>query len=580
VVIQGQENVGRDASPLRGMAVDRFVFDHLPPMEQWPVFQALPDHLAPGFNATSGMLDAHIGHGDDMRSALLQAEVNGVRTCSYGELFARVNRIAHVLVQQLGVQPGNRVLLRAPNNLMLAACWLAVVRVGAVAVTTMPLLRAKELSEIVRKARVQYALCDVRFCEELQRCAQNLHASESELDSQLLQDIVYFNSTDHDGLERRMHQQPENFQPFPAGSEHPALIAFTSGTTGIPKGTVHLHRDLHAICDIVPRAILDMTPDDRCCGTSPLGFTFGLGGLLCFPLTYGASTVLAETLTPAALLSLIEKCQATINFTVPTFYRQMLPAVPAHRLSSLRACVSAGEALPIATREQWRAATGLQMIDGLGSTEMLHMFVSSHPRDHRDGTIGRALPGYEVTILDDGMQPVSPGVHGRLAVRGPTGCRYLADQRQVHYVQDGWNLTGDIGSMDADGYIAYCARSDDMIVSAGYNIAGPEVEAVLLNHPSVAECAVVGVPDEERGVIVKAYVVLRDPSESGDALEQALQQFAKSEIAPYKYPRMIEFCDSLPRTETGKLQRFRLRDAATTLSIQSVVSHPQVADAV
>jgi 2-aminobenzoate-CoA ligase len=542
--------------------VDRHVQENLPPPDQWPVFHALPEPHSETFNATSGMLDAHIGRGTDRHVALIEANGGGLRAISYGELYATVNRICGVLVDEMGVQPGNRVLLRAPNNAMLAACWLAVVRIGAVAVTTMPLLRAKELSEIACKAQVQFALCDHRYGEEMERCVQSVRTQGKPGFERLLTHIVYFNSSDRGGLEDRMRGHSDDFRKFEAGHDHPAIIAFTSGTTGMAKGTVHFHRDLQAICDIFPRTILDMSYRDRCCGTPPLGFTFGLGGLLCFPLTYGASAVLAEKITPDSLLHLIDVTGSTINFTAPTLYRKMIPRVSEHRLHTLRACISAGEPLPNTTREQWRAATGLQIIDGLGSTEMLHIFIATHTQAHREGSVGRALPGYEVAVLSDDLQPLAPGTLGRLAVRGPTGCRYLADARQMTYVREGWNLTGDVGTLDEDGYFSYFSRADDMIISAGYNISGPEIETILLQHPAVSECAVVGWPDEERGQLVKAYVVLHTSENESEMLARELQDFVKCAIAPYKYPRVVEFCRMLPRTETGKLQRFRLREIA------------------
>ena len=232
-----------------------------------------------------------------------------------------------------------------------------------------------------------------------------------------------------------------------------------------------------------------------------------------------------------------------------------------HRLGSLRKCVSAGEALPAQTRALWQQATGLTLIDGIGSTEMLHIFISADETTARPGATGVPVPGYRAIIVDEQGRELPPGQVGRLAVKGPTGCKYLDDPRQANYVQNGWNLTGDAYLIDADGQFVYQARTDDMIVSGGYNIAGPEVEAALLLHPAVAECGVVGASDEARSMVVKAFVVLKPGFEAGDTLARTLQDFVKQTIAPYKYPREIAFRSALPRTETGKLQRFRLKEA-------------------
>jgi 2-aminobenzoate-CoA ligase len=434
---------------------------------------------------------------------------------------------------------------------MMAACVLAVWKAGYIAVPTMPLLRARELGVIVDKAQIGAALCSADLRQELDAAREQ---------SAFLKTVTYFHDTAAEALEQRMLAHPDSFDAVDTATEDVCLIGFTSGTTGVPKGTMHFHRDILTICDCFPKSTLRAQASDIFIGTPPLAFTFGLGGLLLFPLRVGASAVLLEKLTPETLLQAIQKFRATVNFTAPTFYRQMVPLVPNYDISSLRKTVSAGEALPIATRESWRQASGLQMIDGIGATEMLHIFISAPEEAVRAGATGKPIPGYQACILDDDDQPVGPGVIGHLAVKGPTGCRYLADERQRNYVHNGWNLTGDAYEMDADGYFWYKARTDDMIISAGYNIAGPEVEDVLLRHPSVAECAVVGLADEERGQIVKAFVVLKPGIERSDATVKELQDYVKQAIAPYKYPRAIAFCDALPRTETGKLQRYKLRN--------------------
>jgi 2-aminobenzoate-CoA ligase len=434
---------------------------------------------------------------------------------------------------------------------MMAAAILAVLKAGLVAVPTMPLLRARELNIILDKARVNAVLCARASAMELESALEQVAGHPS---------VVYFDDPDRaDGLESRMARHATPFAPVDTAADDVCLISFTSGTTGVPKGTMHFHRDVLAICDCFPPHTLGSREDDVFIGTPPLAFTFGLGGLLLFPLRVGAAGVLLEKLTPEGLLAAIERYRATVCFTAPTFYRQMTPLVPKYDLGSLQKCVSAGEALPVATREAWRLATGIGMIDGIGATEMLHIFISASGPDIRPGATGKPVPGYRACILDAGGQPVGPGVIGRLAVKGPTGCRYLADERQRQYVLNGWNLTGDAYEMDADGYFHYRSRTDDMIISAGYNIAGAEVEDVLLRHPAVAECGVVGCADEERGQIVEAHVVLKPGFEASPELVRELQDFAKEHIAPYKYPRAVRFTDRLPRTETGKLQRFKLR---------------------
>lgn len=540
---------------------DRFVEGGLPPITELPHFlDTTISPVALNRNFTVSLLDDHLASGNGQRIALQGMESGRIKSLSYDELSAKVCQAAQVLAREMGVQAGNRVLLRGPNTLMLAICWLAVIRIGAVAVTTMPLLRSKELCQIVEKVQIAFALCDARYLDELELARDHFCGNGK---AALVKDILHFNTCGTAGLESRMAGYPEIYDPFPSQASDPAIIAFTSGTTGLAKGTVHFHRDLYEICEAFPKHILQMTPDDRCCGTPPLGFTFGLGGLLCFPLYWGGSSVLAEKPDKETLLQLAERCQATIIFTAPTLYRQMSQIAGAFNLASLRAAVSAGEALSVATREAWQAATGIKMIDGLGSTEMLHIFVSSRADDYRDGAIGKAVPGYEIAIVDSAMTTLPAGEIGLLAVKGVTGCRYLTDERQRNYVKSGWNLPGDVGYMDGDGYLYYVGRADDMIISAGYSISGAEVEEALLRHPDVAECAVVGIADEVRGQLIEAHVVLRQGISPGGELAQELQNFVKNTIAPYKYPRSIKFSDRLPRTESGKLQRFKLRSAAT-----------------
>ncbi|MDH0867668.1 AMP-binding protein [Mitsuaria sp. GD03876] len=536
---------------------DTFARDHLPPREQWPelIFE-LPELQFPErMNCAHELLDRWVEQGHGGRPCVIGGDGRGGEVhWTYAELQAQANRIAHVLVNEMGVVPGNRVLLRGANTPQMAACWFAVMKVGAIAVATMPLLRAKELAQVIDKARVSHALCDAALAEELDAARARFP---------VLERVCLFRSQAPEGLEARAGRQPSTFDNVDTASDDCALIAFTSGTTGQPKGTMHFHRDVIAICRCWPVHCLRANADDVFIGSPPLAFTFGLGGLLLFPLSVGASTVLLEKASPEALLPAIARYRATVCFTAPTSYRAMAAQAGSHDLSSLRKCVSAGEALPAATRQLWKDTTGLEMIDGIGATEMLHIFVSHTEATARPGATGKAVPGYRARVVDEDGRDVPPGTVGKLAVLGPTGCRYLADDRQQKYVKHGWNLTGDAYLIDADGYFVYQARTDDMIISGGYNIAGPEVESALLAHPDVAECAVIGVPDEERGQLVKAFVVLK-PGVSADVDEaaraKAMQDFVKATIAPYKYPRAIEFRASLPRTETGKLQRFRLRE--------------------
>ena len=525
---------------------DNFAREHLPPPDQWPDFHFdLPELTYPArLNCVAQLLDAAIDKGWGARTAVRGAGV----TWTYSELQRRVDAICHVLRDDLGLVTGNRVMLRGANNPMMAASILAVLKAGLIAVPTMPLLRARELTTIADKAHIDAVLCSANLRAEIDAMAS------------LPRKVVYFNAPgEPDALELRMARHTQAFEAVDSAADDVCLISFTSGTTGVPKGTMHFHRDVLAICDCFPRHVLASRADDIFIGTPPLAFTFGLGGLLLFPLRVGAAGVLLEKLTPETLLEAIAEYRATVCFTAPTFYRQMAPLAARVDLSSLARTVSAGEALPLATREAWQGATGLRMIDGIGATELLHIFISAAGDEIRPGATGKPIPGYQACVIDGDGRPVGPGVIGRLAVKGPTGCRYLADARQRDYVHDGWNLTGDAYEMDADGYFYYRSRTDDMIISAGYNIAGAEVEDVLLRHPAVLECGVVGRADDERGQVVEAHVVLKPGTAADAALVQALQDYVKAQIAPYKYPRSIKFLDKLPRTETGKLQRFKLR---------------------
>jgi len=528
---------------------DSFTRDTLPPPDQWPDLRldgfAYPDWLNAAVELTDRMVER--GFGD--HTALIG---NG-RTRTYKELTDWSNRIAHALVEDYGVKPGNRVLIRSANNPAMVACWLAATKAGAVVVNTMPMLRAGELTKIVDKAQITHALCDTRLMEDLVACQK---------DSRFLHTVVGFDGTaNHDAeLDRIALKKPVRFTPPPTGRDDVALLGFTSGTTGEPKATMHFHRDLLIIADGYAKEVLNVTPDDIFVGSPPLAFTFGLGGLAIFPLRFGAAAALLEQASPPNMIDIITEHRATICFTAPTAYRVMLKAMEdGADLSSLRAAVSAGETLPAPVYEDWIAKTGKPMLDGIGATEMLHIFLTNRFDDHRPGCTGRPVTGYEARIVGPDIAELPRGQVGRLAVRGPTGCRYMSDTRQTNYVRDGWNLTGDSFWQDEDGRFHFAARSDDMIISAGYNIAGPEVESALLSHPAVLECAVIGASDEERGQIVEAHVVLAE-GKVGDALMvKLLQDHVKAVIAPYKYPRRVIFTPALPKTQTGKIQRFRLR---------------------
>lgn len=534
--------------------IDTFAADNLPPKEQWPEFdfdslpilQSYPDRMNAGVELLDHMCDT--GHGD---SPVLHYEDT---TWTYAELRDIADRIAKVLVEDHGLVPGNRVLLRAANNPMLVACWCAVLKAGGICVTTMQLLRARELAYIVEKAEICHVLCDQSLAEAMEETRQRKPE---------LAEILYFTATGNGdaSLDAAIAKKTAGFANCDTAADDTALIAFTSGTTGTPKATMHFHRDVIAMCDCFPRSFNMSEPHDIFTGTPPLAFTFGLGGLTCFPMRFGASTrFFPGPLGPEDMMAAIEKYKITSLYTAPTMYRQLAELADKYDISSLQKCVSAGETLPKATWEAFHAATGIPIVDGLGSTEMIHIFVAASRDDMRAGFTGKAIPGYRAKIVDEDGNELGPNQPGFLAVQGPTGCRYLADERQTVYVQDGWNYPGDIYEINDDGYFRYVARADDMIISAGYNISGPEVESALLDHAAVAECAVIAKPDPKRTNIVKAFVVLRAGFEPDDATAKTLQDFTKNEIAPYKYPREIEFVSELPKTETGKLQRFRLRN--------------------
>ena len=533
----------------RSAHTDSFARDNLPPQDAWPDIDLSNFDYGPQLNAAVELTDEMVARGFGDHVALIG---NGRRR-TYKELTDWTNRLAHALVDDLKVEPGNRVLIRSANNPAMVACWLAATKVGAVVVNTMPLLRAGELLKYVEKAEITHALCDTRLMDEMTACAKQ---------SKWLKTVVGFDGTaNHDAeLDRLALDNPVGLDAVPTSSDDVALIGFTSGSTGEPKGTMHFHRDLMIIADGYAAEVLGVTPDDVFIGSPPLAFTFGLGGLAVFPLRFGAAAILLETATPANLVEMIEQYRATVCFTAPTAYRVMLAAMEdGADLSSLRAAVSAGETLPAPVYDEWMAKTGKPMLDGIGATELLHIFITNRFDDHAPSSTGRPVSGYEAKVIGPDGSDLGAGEVGRLAVRGPTGCRYLRSERQGEYVKDGWNITGDSFVRDEAGYFHFAARNDDMIISSGYNIAGPEVEAALLSHDAVAECAVIGVPDEERGAIVEAHVVLRDGNEAGEGLAKALQDHVKATIAPHKYPRSIKFADTLPKTETGKIQRFRLK---------------------
>ena len=532
---------------------DTFTRDNLPPVETWP------DLLLDGFdypdrlNAAVELTDAMVDKGFGDHTALIG---NGRRR-TYKELTDWTNRLAHALVDDLGIKPGNRVLIRSANNPAMVACWLAATKAGAVVINSMPMLRAGELTKYVDLAEITFALCDTRLMDEMTACAK---------DSAFLKTVVGFDGTsNHDAeLDRLALEKSVQFEAVATAQDDVALLGFTSGSTGAPKATMHFHRDLLIIADGYAREVLGVTETDVFIGSPPLAFTFGLGGLAIFPLRFGAAATLLENASPPNMVEIIEKYRATVCFTAPTAYRAMMKAMEEGAdLSSLRAAVSAGETLPGPVYDEWMEKTGKPMLDGIGATEMLHIFITNRFNDHRAACTGKPVAGYEAKVIGPDGAEVPPGETGRLAVRGPTGCRYLGGAKQTEYVQGGWNISGDAFTMDADGYFHFAARNDDMILSAGYNIAGPEVEAALLSHEAVAECAVIGVPDTERGAIVEAHVVLSPVAQPGAPLVRDLQDHVKATIAPFKYPRSIVFTKALPKTETGKIQRFRLRSTTS-----------------
>lgn len=526
--------------------IDSFTSDHLPPRDQWPEFRfALPELQYPEeMNVATVLLDGSIEAGYGDKVAVIAAD----HEWTYYELATQVDRIARVLTEDLGMVTGNRVLIRGFNNAKHIAIWLAIVKAGGVVVDSMPLLRERELRKYIAKARINLALCDYRLINEL----APLMKGDSTIER-----VVCFGESE---LEAYMAEKPGSFKAARTLAEDVALLSFTSGTTGEPKATVHFHRDVLAMADTVARHVLKPDPDDVFTGSPPFAFTFGLGALVIFPLRFGCTTLLIEQPSPEALLDAIEH-GATMMFTAPTMYRALLSQVGGRDLKRLRKCVSAGEHLPKATWEAWHEKTGIQIIDGIGATEMIHIFISAAEGEIRPGATGKVVPGYEACVLGEDFKPLPLGNTGRLAVRGPTGCRYLDDTaRQANYVVNGWNVTGDIYRTDRDGYFWFVARADDMIVSSGYNIGGPEVEEALMRHPAVRECAVIGVPDTARGMVVKAVIVPTPGVKTDDQLVKQIQDFVKDEIAPYKYPRIIEFVETLPKTQTGKIRRFELRE--------------------
>ncbi len=529
---------------------DTFSRDNLPPFDQWPEFLLdgfdYPDQLNAAVELTDKMVLQ--GFGDHV------ALIGNGRRRTYKELSDWTNRLAHALVEDYGVRPGHRVLIRSANNPAMVACWLAATKAGAVVVNTMPMLRAGELSKIVDKAQVNLALCDTRMMDEIVACAKG---------SPCLEKVIGFDGTaNHDAeLDRAGLNKPVKFDAIRTSQDDVALLGFTSGTTGEPKATMHFHRDLMIIADGYAKEVLGVTPDDVFVGSPPLAFTFGLGGLAVFPLRFGATATLLEAASPPNMIEIIETYKATVCFTAPTAYRAMMRAMDEGAdLSSLRVAVSAGETLPGPVFEEWKAKTGKEMLDGIGSTELLHIFISNRFGSAAPAQTGTPVTGYQAIVVDEEMAEVARGTIGKLAVKGPTGCRYLKDDRQANYVRDGWNLTGDSFIQDEAGIFHFAARSDDMIISSGYNIAGPEVEAALLSHDDVVECAVIGVADEDRGQIVQAHVVLVENVSPDKECIKRLQDHVKQTIAPFKYPRSVVFTDALPKTQTGKIQRFRLRE--------------------
>ena len=530
--------------------IDTFSRENLPKQSRQPNFLLdeynYPDYL----NASEELTDVMVEKGFGDHTALIG---NGRRR-TYKELTDWTNRLANALVENYGVKPGNRVLIRSSNNPAMVACWLAATKVGAVVVNTMPMLRSGELDKIINKAKISHALCDNRLLPELNKSFKT---------NKYLKYLIPFDGTaNHSSeLDEAALEKSVKFESIKTGRDDVALLGFTSGTTGEPKATMHFHRDLMIIADGYAKEVLQVNDKDIFVGSPPLAFTFGLGGLAIFPLRFGATATLLEDASPPNMIEIIQKYKATVCFTAPTAYNVMLLAMDEGMdLSSLRAAVSAGETLPASVYKNWLKKTGKPMLDGIGATELLHIFISNRFNDHRESCTGKPIKGYEAKIVDENMKELPLGEVGRLVVRGPTGCRYLSDNRQSDYVVDGWNITGDSFYMDNDGYFYFAARNDDMIISSGYNIAGPEVEAALMSHEAVFECAVIGFPDKERGYIVQAHIVLNDNYVGDESLQKILQDYVKGIIAPFKYPRSIIFLDTLPKTKTGKIQRFRLRN--------------------
>ncbi|TGD59679.1 AMP-binding protein [Flavobacterium humi] len=524
---------------------DNFAHNRLPSLDLQPdyVFTDLPQFQHPDMlNCVERLLDYHIqnGHGEAVCLRTFEEE------WTYRELFEKANQIAHVLIDDLGLKSGNRVLIRSANNPMMVACWYAILKAGGIVVATMPLLRSKELTTIIDCAEISHVLCDSSLTEEMELVI-----------SPFLKRICYYRQAE---LENLMVGKPKTFVNYHTKSDSIALIGFTSGTTGLPKMTTHFHKDILNICEAFPQYSLQPVANDIFTGSPPLGFTFGLGGLVLFPMYFGASTFLIEKPTPDLLLQAIQNHKVTICFTAPTAWRVLTAKASEYNISSLRKCVSAGETLPLKVWEDWHAATGLKIIDGIGATEMLHIFISSNEENMKPGSTGVAITGYEGKIIDPQGKELPLNTPGRLAVRGITGCKYLnREEKQKEYVANGWNLTGDIFRQDEEGFFWFVARGDDMIISSGYNIAAIEVESVLLTHDDILECAVVGLPDEERGMLVCAHVVLKDKDKATNQLAESIQQWFKEVAAPYKYPRVINFTEALPKTETGKIQRFKLK---------------------
>lgn len=528
---------------------DNFAHDYLPPGHLQPeyIFGHPDFELPENLNCADKLLDRHIREGHGNKIAIRTFD----KTWTYNDLFEKSNQIAHVLIDDMGLVSGNRVLIRSANNPMMVACWFAVIKAGGIVVATMPLLREKELSIMIECAEISHVFCDYRLEEEM-----------AMVKSPLLKQVITFDGSESatSKLEVLMHNKPKTFANFPSEAESLCLIGFTSGTTGKPKMTAHYHKDILLICEAFPKYALQPKPSDIFTGSPPLGFTFGLGGLVLFPFYYGASTFLIEKPTPELLLKAIQYFKITICFTAPTAWRVITTKVRDFDISSLRKCISAGETLPAKVWQDWYDATGLKIIDGIGSTEILHIFISSNEEHMKIGATGLPVNGYEAKIIDSEGNEMPANEPGRLAVRGITGCKYLArEDKQKEYVENGWNITGDIFKKDEDGYYWFVARGDDMIISSGYNIGAIEVESVLLVHPDIAECAVVGLPDEERGMLVCAHIVLKDTSKANDAMAKSIQDWFKENAAPYKYPRIINFTDALPKTETGKIQRFKLK---------------------